>query len=170
MCDDRTINILFGPPKVKSDCNKMISLFFENRGLHITCGGSSGLIVAKFLGVEVKASLNYEDNDIPPILLIKGIDLATEGIITMQRVLVYIEDYQNEKKLVNKWRKQKDGASLLTQIIIEATNINFFIGQVINPAHQFPSSQISFDIKMNTFNKLLSHLNQMKKKISVKYF
>lgn len=170
MDNDNVVNILFGPPKEKADCHKMLSLFFENKGKHITCGGSSGLIAAQFLGVEVIASLQYEDNDIPPIVFIEGIDLATEGIITMKRVLEYIEDYNKRKLLVDKWHKQRDGASLLTQVIVEATTINFFIGQALNPAHQLSSSQINFDIKMNTIKGMLLYLNKMGKNVSVQYF
>ena len=52
----------------------------------------------------------------------------------------------------------------------EATDINFYVGKAVNPAHQNPNLPISFNIKMNLVKELSEHLKKMGKKIKVIYF
>lgn len=54
------MNILFGPPRNRDDCNRMMSLFFSKEGKHIICGGTTSSIAAKYLGKPIEASLNKE--------------------------------------------------------------------------------------------------------------
>lgn len=60
------MNILFGPPSNRDDANRMMSLFFSKEGKHIVCGGTTSSIAAKYLGKPLRASLNFEQSDIPP--------------------------------------------------------------------------------------------------------
>ena len=75
------MNILFGPPRNRDDCDRMMSLFFSKEGKHIVCGGTTSSIVGKYLGKPVRASLTFERSDVPPIAEIEGVDLVTEGVI-----------------------------------------------------------------------------------------
>lgn len=76
----------------------------------------------------------------PPISRIKGVDLTTEGVITLSKVLTYAEDFLDQAKLASVWATQKDGASLIARELFEnATDVNFFVGRAINPAHQNPN-------------------------------
>lgn len=165
------MNILFGPPSNRDDCNRMMSLFFSKEGKHIVCGGTTSSIAAKYLGKPVKASLNYVRGDVPPIAEIEGVDLVTEGVVTMSRVLEYAKDALGENKTYEKWSFGHDGASLICRLLFEeATDINFFVGRAINPAHQNPDLPINFNIKMNLVEELSACLRKMGKKIKVSYF
>ena len=165
------MNLLFGPPSNRDDCNRMMSLFFSKEGKHIVCGGTTSSIAAKYLGKPVKASLNYVRGDVPPIAEIEGVDLVTEGVVTMSRVLEYAKDALGENKTYEKWSFGHDGASLICRLLFEeATDINFFVGRAINPAHQNPDLPINFNIKMNLVEELSACLRKMGKKIKVSYF
>lgn len=165
------MNILFGPPSNRDDCNRMMSLFFSKEGKHIVCGGTTSSIAAKYLGKPVKASLNYVRGDVPPIAEIEGVDLVTEGVITVNKVLEYAKDALGENKTYEKWSFGHDGASLICRMLFEeATDINFFVGRAINPAHQNPDLPINFNIKMNLVEELSGCLRKMGKKIKVSYF
>ena len=61
------MNLLFGPPRNRDDCDRMMSLFFSKEGKHIVCGGTTSSIAAKYLGKPVRATLNFEQSDVPPI-------------------------------------------------------------------------------------------------------
>lgn len=79
----------------------------------------------------------------------KGVDLVTEGVITMSRVVEYAKAFVEGTDLTNLWSVQTDGASQIAQLLFEyATDINFFIGKAINPAHQNPDLPITFGIKI----------------------
>lgn len=165
------MNILFGPPSNRDDATMMMSLFFSKEGKHIVCGGTTSSIAAKYLGKTVKASLNFEKSDLPPIAEIEGVDLVTEGVITMNRVIEYAKDYLGDNELYEQWNFKKDGASRIARLLFEeATDINFYVGRAINPAHQNPDLPINFSIKMNLVEELSSCLKKMGKRIKVSYF
>ncbi len=165
------MNILFGPPSNRDDCGRMMSLFFSKAGKHIVCGGTTASIAGKWLGKPVKASLKFERSDVPPTAEIEGVDLVTEGVITVSKVLEYAIDYVNENKLYEEWNFQENGAAQISRMLFEeATDINFYVGKAVNPAHQNPNLPINFNIKMNLVQELSECLKKMGKKIKVSYF
>ena len=165
------MNLLFGPPANRDDCDRMMSLFFSKEGKHIVCGGTTSSIAAKFLGKPVRASLSFERSDVPPIAEIEGVDLVTEGVITVNKVVEYARDHIGENTLYEDWSMKRDGASLIARLLFEeATDINFYVGRAVNPAHQNPDLPINFNIKMNLVEELSECLRQMGKRIKVSYF
>ena len=165
------MNMLFGPPSNRDDADRMMSLFFSKEGKHIICGGTTSSIAAKFLRKPLKATLNFEQSDVPPIAELEGVDLVTEGVITVNKVVEYAEDYLGENKHYEHWSFKKDGASRICRLLFEeATDINFYVGRAINPAHQNPELPINFNIKMNLVEELSKCLRQMGKRIKVSYF
>ena len=165
------MNLLFGPPRNRDDCDRMMSLFFSKEGKHIVCGGTTSSIAAKYLGKPLKASLSFENSDVPPIAEIEGVDLVTEGVITINRVIEYARDALGSNEMYEKWSLGRDGACMICRLLFEeATDINFFVGRAVNPAHQNPDLPINFNIKMNLVEELSSCLKKMGKRIKVSYF
>ena len=165
------MNLLFGPPRNRDDCDRMMSLFFSKEGKHIVCGGTTSSIAAKYLGKPVRATLNFEQSDVPPIAEIDGVDLVTEGVITINKVIEYAKDALSSNELYDQWSIKQDGASRICRLLFEeATDINFYVGRAVNPAHQNPDLPINFNIKMNLVEELSSCLKQMGKRIKVSYF
>lgn len=167
----QTVNILFGPPSDRDDTQRMMSLFFSKEGKHIVCGGTTSSIVAKFLNKPLKTSLSFDKSGIPPIAEIEGVDLVTEGVITMNKVVEYAKDAVGDNALYEQWGFGHDGASLICRLLFEeATDINFYVGRAVNPAHQNPDLPINFNIKMTLVEELSKCLKQIGKRIRVNYF
>ena len=165
------MNLLFGPPRNRDDCDRMMSLFFSKEGKHIVCGGTTSSIAAKYLGKPIRATLNFEQSDVPPIAEIEGVDLVTEGVITINKVIEYARDVLDKNELYDQWSIKQDGASKICRLLFEeATDINFYVGRAVNPAHQNPDLPINFNIKMNLVEELSNCLKQMGKRIKVSYF
>ena len=165
------MNLLFGPPSNRDDCDKMMSLFFSKEGKHIVCGGTTSSIAARYLGKTVQTELNFVDPDIPPIAHIDGVDLVTEGVITINKVLEYAKDYLKDNEAYKDWSYKQDGASMICRLLFEeATDINFYVGRAMNPAHQNPELPINFNIKMQLVSELSECLKKMGKRIKVSYF
>ena len=164
------MNLLFGPPGNRDDVNRMMSLFFAKEGKHIVCGGTTSSLAAKWLNKPLRPSLDFE-GDIPPIAKLEGVDLVTEGVITVNRVVQYAEDFIADNNCYDEWSNRKDGASMISRLLFaEATDINFYVGRAINPAHQNPDLPINFSIKMNLVQELSAALQKMGKRIKVSYF
>jgi len=167
----KPMNLMIGPPSNRDDCDRMMALFFSKEGKHIICGGTTSSIAAKYLKKRLVPTLDYIDRDVPPIAKIDGVDLVTEGIITINKVLTYAKDYLTNNESYQQWSIKHDGASLISRLLFEeATDINFYVGRAINPAHQNPDLPINFSIKMNLVSELSKALKKMGKHIKVSYF
>ncbi len=165
------MNLIIGPPSNRNDADRMMSLFFAKEGKHIVCGGATSGIAANFLNKELIPSLDFFSADVPPTAKIEGVELVTEGIITINKVLTYAKDYLAENKLYSQWSTNKDGASSIARLLFEdATDINFYVGKAVNPAHQNPDLPINFNIKMQLIDELAEYLKKIGKKIKVSYF
>ena len=167
----KVVNLLFGPSKEIGDTNKMLSLFFAKQGIHIVSGGTTSAITAEYLGKKLETDIEYTKSDIPPISKIEGVDLVTEGVVTINRVLEYAKDLVTDNQMYNKWHISDDGASQIAKLLFEtATDINFYVGRAINPAHQNPDLQIGINIKMKLIEELTEILKKMGKVVNVSYF
>ncbi len=165
------MNLVIGPPSNRSDCARMMSLFFAKNGKHIVCGGTTSKIAAEYLKKPLLPQLDFPDPEIPPIAKLEGADLVTEGVVTINRVLDYAKSYLADNKSYEQWCYKKDGASQIARLLFEeATDINFFVGRAVNPAHQNPDLPINFNIKMRLVDELAECLSKMGKKIKVSYF
>ena len=162
----QTVNIAIGPPEDMSDNHRMMALFFAKEGKHVVCGGTTAKIAAEYLGVPVQTNLTSPDPDIPPTSVIEGVDLTTEGIITVDKILSYAIDYVKDNRSFEQWCYKKDGASLAARLLFEdATDINMFIGHAANPAHN--EMPINFNVKMQILKKLSKRLKEMGKRVKV---
>ena len=165
------MNLMIGPPSDRNDCDKMVSLFLSKGGKRIVCGGTTSTIVSQHLKKPIIPNINYFDPEIPPTATIEGIDLVTEGVITINRVNEYAKDYLTNNESYKQWNYKQDGAALISRMLFEeATDINFYVGRAVNPAHQNPNLPINFNIKMQLVNELSESLKKMGKKIKVNYF
>ena len=165
------VNLMIGPPSTKDQDIKMMNLFFAKQGEKIICGGTTATIASRYLHRDLKPTLDYPDPEIPPISQLEGVDLVAEGVVTISRVLKYAEDFLNGTDLSASWSTRRDGASLIARELFEkATDINFFVGRAINPAHQNPDLPITFGIKIQLIENLAKCLEKMGKQIKVSYF
>ena len=166
-------NLLIGPPANRDDDDKMLSLFFAKQGRHIVCGGSTARLAAQYLNKPLTVVMNQKDtdDDIPALGRIEGVDLVTEGIITLQRGLAYAQNYLEDNSAYTQWCYKRDGAAFIARMLFEeATDINFFVGRAANPAHQSPDLPLNFSTKMQIVYDLSECLKKMGKTIRVSYF
>ena len=165
------MNLLIGPAKNPEDDEKMLSLFFSKEGKHIVCGGTTSTIVSRYLDKPVMMDSEYIDKDVPPTASIEGVDLVTEGVLTINKVLEYAKSYLNNNDKYYDWSYKRDGASMISRYLFEeATDIHFFVGRAMNPAHQNPELPINFNIKMHLIDELATCLQKMGKRVKVNYF
>ena len=165
------VNLVIGPPSHVDDNEKMMSLFFAKSGKHIVCGGTTAKIAAQYLNKPFVISNERRDDGTPSPGSIEGVDLVTEGTLTIRQVLDYAKDYLEDNRTYSHWGYKRDGASLISRMLFEeATDINFFVGRAVNPAHQDPDLPITFAIKMQLIHKLSECLEKMGKAIRVSYF
>lgn len=169
----RIVNIFTGPPKNKEDDKKLMYEFMHMEGKKIVSGGTSANIAARILHKDIITKADYNNPDVPPTAAIDGLDLVTEGVITIGKALKLLKRYVRDEFDVEFFDEldANNGASKLAKILIEeCTELNLFIGTAVNEAYK--SSRLSFDIsiRMNLIDQLQSVVKQMGKKITIKYY
>ena len=163
------VNIMVGPPVDKEKDDYYIKHFLEGHSKKIVCGGTSSTIVARYLKTELKTSFDFPDKEVPPIGYIKGIDLTTEGVLTLRKLLQLSEKYVSIDDLTPKTFTKQDGASLLADFLFEkATHITFFVVQSVNVAHQ--GLPIDTTMKLKLVEKITENLRKMGKIVELNYY
>lgn len=168
----RSVHLMIGPPADRNDVGRMMQDFFSKEGVHIVCGGTTSTLAANFLGKKLRVSTSgYVDPEIPPIAELEGVDLVTEGVVTINRVLLHSQNYLAGLISREDWFFRDDAASRIARILFEeGTDIGFFVGKAINPAHQNPDLPIGFNIKMHLIKELAECLTKMGKRVEISYF
>lgn len=166
------VNLMIGPPENRADDNKMLSLFFSKAGKHVVCGGTTASIAAGYLGKQLQTgAAPLPGSGIPPTSQLEGVDLVTEGLITLSRVLDYSEDFLGDNKDYLNWYYEDHAASQLSRLLFEeATDIHFFVGKADNPAYKNPEFAFDGVLKLKLVDELAGNLQKMGKQITVSYF
>ncbi|MDP4088118.1 MAG: SpoIIE family protein phosphatase [Bacillota bacterium] len=167
------VNIIIGPPVDRNMDNYVVNKFINSEGKKVVCGGTTSQIVARESGRKMSINLNYVDQNMPPTAEIEGIDLATEGILTMSRALEYARKYSTSQNTVYDFMNinSQDGASRLAKMLLEdSTSVHFFVGRAINPAHQNPDFPLYFGVKLNLVSEMIKCLESIGKKVYAEYF
>ncbi|MEZ3470944.1 MAG: SpoIIE family protein phosphatase [Schaedlerella sp.] len=167
------VNLFTGPPKSKEDDEKLMYDFMHMEGKKVVSGGTSSNIASRILHKEIITTVDRNNPDVPPMSTIEGLDLVTEGVLTMGRSLKLLKQYENDEFDVEFFDEldANNGASRLAKMLIEeCTELNLFVGTAINEAHQ--ESDLTFDLslRMNLVEQLKAVVEKMGKTVRVKYY
>lgn len=169
---EQHISIFTGPPKDKNDDNILINLVKSAHGKKIICGGTTANIISNALHIPIEIDLKHYTAEVPPMAYMDGIDLVTEGILTLNKVKELLKNYLDATKnnIMPSPLDGSDGASKITSMLInEGTSIDIYVGQAVNPAHQNPSFPEEFNLKIKLVKDITKLLTALGKKVSVNY-
>lgn len=160
------VNIMVGPPADREDDRSYFETFFQKEGMHVVCGGTTAKLVADYLQTEVVGLPDSGTEEVPAMSEIKGIDLVTEGLLTLEKLVDYYDDFQEDRIYFNQIIKKKDGAAELFRVLFaEATEINFFFGNALND--NYTSLHIDREKKKKMALELIDHLKAEGKKVKI---
>lgn len=162
--EPRELLISTGPPYEKEKDPEMAQRISDFEGKKIVMGATTGDIVARELNLEVKDGQEFVDPDLPPLSYMEGIDLFTEGILTLRKAEDILMRYNNNTKL------GRGPADQVVKLIQESDEIRFLVGTRINIAHQDPNMHIDLEIR-RTVVKRIAYLLEEKflKKVLINY-
>jgi hypothetical protein len=163
----RYLSVMVGAPKDRNDDAIIVTEFMEAPGRKVICGGTTGNIVARELDREIEVDLSSLKEGVPPIGNLEGINLCTEGIITISKTLKMLQrdDISYKKLEIN-----KDGVTRFIKELTKADDITLYIGQAINPAHQTANMPMEFGIKTQIMEKIGEILRNKGKHVVIKYY
>ena len=169
----KPVHLFTGPPLNKDEDAYVVSRFMEGDAKKIISGGTSANIVARVLHREIHTTLNYVDPAIPPTATMEGMDLVTEGVLTLTRTLTLMKRYVNEPVDEDFFTEldQLNGGFMFAKIMIEdCTDLLLFVGKTINEAHQNPAFPFDLSIRMNLVAGIIDAMKKMGKTVTVEYY
>ena len=171
--DRRVVNIFTGPPRSKDDDERLMHEFMHTEGKKVVAGGTSANIAARILGREIITKVDSRNPDVPPMATLEGIDLVTEGVLTLGKCLKILKKYVNDEFDAEFFDEldADNGASRLAKLLIEdCTELNLFVGTAVNEAHA--ESELNFDLSMrqNLVDQLIATAEKMGRTVTAKYY
>lgn len=146
--------VITGPPYDPQRDAEMAALIENFSGRKIICGGTTANIVARQLNRKIDIDLSELDPEIPPVSRMQGVDLITEGTLTLSRVMNILEEGTPPETL------KRNGAAQLVRLLLESDIIEFVVGTKINEAHQNPNLPVELDIRRNLIKNIVGLLNR----------
>lgn len=148
----RKLLLLTGPPYDKGRDAEYAWKLAEFDGKKVICGGTTAGIVSRELGREIRMDLKSLSDEMPPLSVMDGVDLVTEGILTLTRAVRMLEE--------NKLLPIDDPAARLASMLLESDVIEFVVGSRINEAHQDPKLPMDLEIRRNIVRRLADVLEK----------
>jgi len=158
-----TASLLAGPPSERSRDRERVEHFLARPGRHIVCGGSTATMVARELGRTLEVDLSSMTDDVPPVARLEGVDLVTEGILTLTRLSELLREGTEPADV----QFGIDGASALLRQVMEVDHVHFIAGRVVNPAHQNPALPRELGIRMSVVREIAEELRRRGKEVTV---
>ncbi|MCX6273505.1 MAG: SpoIIE family protein phosphatase [Bacteroidetes bacterium] len=152
--EPRKLLLCTGPPFDFDKDRELTRLVEKFEGKKIVCGATTIEILARELQKEITDSFEFYDPDLPPISFMEGIDLVTEGILTLGKVAEILKKFNNTTKL------GKGPADLIVKLFLESDEIDFLIGTRINEAHQDPSLPVELEIRRTVVKRIAQILEE----------
>lgn len=157
----RKAMIFTGPPYNRMKDREYCMSFGCFAGKKAICGGTTANMIARELKLDINNVDQPDCGDLPPIAQMDGIDLVTEGILTLTRAADYLE----REELYH-----KDAAGLLVNFLLESDIIEFMVGAMLNQAHYDPSLPIEIEVRRTVIKKIKALLeNKYFKQVAINY-
>ncbi len=166
----RDLLIMTGPPVNQDRDSEMARLFSMFPGKKVLCGGTTANILSRELGRKLKLDLKNIDPEIPPMSVMEGADLVTEGIITLGRVSEILERGARSGGSAGIEQEREHGARKLCELLLDSDRIQIVVGTKINEAHQDPNMPVELEIRRNVVKKIQKLLaEQYLKEVNISY-
>jgi hypothetical protein len=164
--------VLTGPPSDRAHDAAAVQRLVRTEGLKVICGGTTAQMAARVMGkpleVEWVPPSRRRDGQpdrkkgSPPTARLEGIDLVTEGIITLGQTLEYLEHAETVHDLPH----ESDAANRLARILLSSDDIHLIVGTAINP-NQVADVIRGETMRMMYVKSLVRELERRNKQVTV---
>lgn len=152
--EPRRLLLCTGPPYEEHNDAVLAEEVRSFKGTKIISGATTSDIIARETGEEITDSFEFDDPDLPPISSMPGVDLITEGILTLTKVTDILRDYNSS------YRLGKGPADRIVKMFLESDEIHLLIGTRINIAHQDPNLPVDLEIRRTVVRRIARLLEE----------
>ncbi len=150
----RRMMLVSGPP-FHPNYDKLMAQKLQNfNGCKVVCGGTTTKIIAREWKAQVNMDMNQIETNMPPEATMPGVDLVTEGILTLGKCASILEQHSAAEVIA------RNPAEKIVHLLLNCDEIYILAGTCINQAHQDPSLPVELEIRRNVIKKIASVLEE----------
>ncbi len=146
--EPRDLVLASGPPFHKETDKELVERVMSFNGKKIVSGGTTAQIFSRELQRKVHVDLKNWDRDIPPISTMEGLDLVTEGMLTLNRAAIELENRVPFEEITS------SSVRRFVELILKSDRIFFLVGTKINEAHQDPNIPVEIGIRRSIIHRI----------------
>ena len=168
----KEVAIFTGPPEKKEDDARLMKAFMKTEGKKVVCGGTTSQIAARYLNEKIKNNADGT-KEVPPTASIRGIDLVTEGVLTMSHTLKLLNTFNSDEVDVDFFEAldADNGAAALARVLIEdCTDVLFFVGRASNQENYDNAGLFDISVRKNLVEQFKDVLESMGKNVTIQYY
>ena len=159
--DPRESLIFTGPPYHQSKDAEYARMFDNFKGKKAICGGTTANLISRELNKPITMDTTISIGKLPSCSYMDGVDLVTEGVLTLTKTLEYLEAGTSDID---------NAAGKLVNFLLDSDCINFMVGAKLNQAHYDPALPVEIEIRKNIIKKIADVLqNKYFKKVNIQY-
>ncbi len=163
--EPRKLMICTGPPQEVASDGEFAGILENYSGKKIICGATTADIISREWKKEIVDSNVITDPELPPVSHMEGVELITEGILTLSKVNEILKSYSQSTKL------GKGPADEIVKLILDSDEIHFIAGTKINVAHQDPTLPVDLELRRTVIHRITRVLEEkFMKEVSMKFF
>lgn len=148
----RQLLLCTGPPYSPDNDKRLAEKVQSFQGSKILCGGTTAEIISRELNLEIEVDMDSATSTLPPLSQMEGIDLVSEGILTLGRISILLEQNQRLEEPEN------TPAGKIIQQFIDNDEIYIVVGTKVNNAHQDPTLPVELEIRRNVIKRIANLL------------
>lgn len=162
--EPRKLLIVTGPPYEKENDTELGEAVRSFKGKKVVCGATTADIISRELNAKIENSLVFEDPDLPPVSHMDGIDLVTEGILTITKVTRILKEFSPSHS------PGKGPADRIVKLVQQSDEILFIVGTRINIAHQDPNLPVELEMRRTVVKRMARLLEEkFLKEVHIRY-
>lgn len=165
--DIEPVTLFAGPPEDQNKDKEIVQDLMHAPGKKVVCGGTAANICSRELDKAIETNIDELDFDIPPYAKIEGLDLVTEGVITLNYTIKLMNQYIDRTIDPNVLKKNNGGVLLFKLLMSQCTHLNILIGNNNNPAHQNPYFPSELSYKWIAVKELADTMEKLNKKVTI---
>lgn len=146
--------IVTGPPFTKDRDALLGEKIRAFDGKKIVSGGTTAQIVSRLFDVKVTVDLSCWSPEVPPASKMAGMDLVTEGMLTLSKVASALERKIPVQGMPN------DAVKKFVSLLLDSDQVSFIVGTKINEAHQDPSIPVEIGIRRTIIGRIRQALER----------
>ncbi|MCC8029116.1 MAG: serine/threonine-protein phosphatase [Lachnospiraceae bacterium] len=170
---EHILSILTGPPADKADDYRMVEAFMKTEGIKIVSGGSTSQMVARVLNKKLVHVEGEMDPEIPPMSKIEGVDLVTEGVLTIRKAIELLEGYIDNDvsdEFFMELSRDNGATRLACYLMEDCSTVKLFVGRAVNDDYDEKTLPFDISARRHLTQNLIDVLERMNKKAEIYYY